>query len=152
MNLFWTSWECLFHEQAIKTCTLVILVSLSVYMQLIWFRLQYIQFISYLIGSVYMRFRFMLLGNGYIILLISILSLNEFWVSVYSFEPPEHVSERHFWTPTSLDTWIFSSYVIFWYDSFCVSSERYCFRYINENRSSQWISVIMIRTYVHILL
>ena len=64
----------------------------------------------------------------------------------------EHVSERHFWTPTSLDTWIFSSYVIFWYDSFCVSSERYCFRYINENRSSQWISVIMIRTYVQILL
>ena len=64
----------------------------------------------------------------------------------------EHVSERHFLTPTSLDTWIFSSYVIFWYDSFCVSSERYCFRYINENRSFQWISVIMIRTYVQILL
>ena len=34
-GLYITSWECLFDEQAIKTRTLVILVSLSVYMQLI---------------------------------------------------------------------------------------------------------------------
>ena len=35
----------------------------------------------------------MLLGNGYIIWLISSLPLKEFWVSVYSFEPPVDVRE-----------------------------------------------------------
>ena len=70
-----TSWECLFHEQAIKTCTLAILVSLSVTCSLSDLDSNTFNLLGWL--GVY-AIQVMLLGNGYIIWLISSLPLKEF--------------------------------------------------------------------------
>ena len=69
-----TSWECLFNEQAIKTCTLAILVSLSVTCSLSDLDSNTFNLLGWL--GVY-AIQVMLLGNGYIIWLISSLPLKE---------------------------------------------------------------------------